>query len=200
APDVWFAEAGEVGLKTELELKSMRKALAEFQPVWKRSAIHLNLNSSAQTIVDGSLMRLLAGLPAERITVEITEHDHVEDYEELRRALEPLRLAGIRIAIDDAGSGYASMRHILNIAPDFIKLDTSLTRAVDHDGMRRALAAALIAFGRQTKCDIIAEGVETNAELATLRELGVYAAQGFGLGRPVAIGSLRRLLREGKAR
>jgi EAL domain-containing protein (putative c-di-GMP-specific phosphodiesterase class I) len=196
APDVWFAEAGEVGLKTELELKSMRKALAEFQPVWKRSPIQLDLNSSPQTIIDGSLMRVLAGVPAERITIEITEHDHVEDYEELRRALEPLRLAGIRIAIDDAGSGYASMRHILNIAPDFIKLDISLTRAIDRDDMRRALAAALIAFGRQTKCCIIAEGVETDAELATLRELGVHSAQGYRLGRPVAIDSLRRLLRE----
>src|SRR5262245_26892075 len=198
APDIWFAEAGEAGLKTELELKAMRKALAEFQPVWKRSAIQLDLNASPQTIVDGSLMRVLSGLPAERITVEITEHDHVEDYEELRRALEPLRLAGIRIAIDDAGSGYASMRHILNIAPDIIKLDTSLTRAIDRDAMRRALAAALIAFRRQTKCSIVAEGVETDAELATLRELGVHAAQGCRLGRPVAIDSLKRLLREEK--
>jgi EAL domain-containing protein (putative c-di-GMP-specific phosphodiesterase class I) len=196
APDLWFAEAGEVGLKAELELKSMRKALAEFRPVWKRGAIQLDLNSSPQTIVDGSLMRMLSGLPAERITLEITEHDHVEDYEELRRALEPLRLAGIRIAIDDAGSGYASMRHILNIGPDIIKLDTSLTRAIDRDPMRRALAAALIAFGRQTKCSIVAEGVETDGELAALRELGVHAAQGFRLGGPVAIDSLKRLLRE----
>jgi EAL domain-containing protein (putative c-di-GMP-specific phosphodiesterase class I) len=196
APDIWFSEAGEVGLKTKLELKSMRKALDEFQPVWKRGALYLNLNSSPQTIIDGRLIRLLPGGLAERVTIEITEHDHVEDYEQLRRALEPLRLAGVRIAIDDAGSGYASMRHILNIAPDFIKLDTSLTRAIDRDSMRRALAAALIAFGRQTKCDIVAEGVETEAELATLRELGVHAAQGFHLGRPLAVESLKRLLRE----
>jgi EAL domain-containing protein (putative c-di-GMP-specific phosphodiesterase class I) len=199
SPDKWFAEAGEVGLKTELELKTMRKALSEYRPVWKRAPHYLGLNSSPQTIVDGSLTRLLPGLPAGSIILEITEHDYVEDYDELRRALQPLRAAGVKIAIDDAGSGYASMRHILNVAPDFIKLDTSLTRDIDKDSMRRALAGALIAFGSQTNCHIVAEGVETTAELATLRELGVHAAQGYHLARPSPIDGYRRLLREKRA-
>lgn len=196
APDLWFAEAGEVGLKTELELKTIRKALGEFRAVWRRGCFYLGLNSSPQTILDGSMTRLLPGLPTHRMILEITEHDHVDDYDALRRALQPLRAAQVKIAIDDAGSGYASMRHILNIAPDFIKLDTSLTRGIDSDGMRRALAAALIAFGRQTNCHIVAEGVETPAELDTLRELGVHAAQGYHLGRPAPIEALRRQLRD----
>jgi EAL domain-containing protein (putative c-di-GMP-specific phosphodiesterase class I) len=193
APDLWFAEADEVGLKTELELKAMRKALAGFGPAWKRG-LHLALNSSPQTILSSNLARVLQQAPPERVILEITEHDHIDDYEALRRALAPLQAAGVRIAIDDAGSGYASMRHILNIAPDFIKLDTSLTRGIDRDSMRRALAAALISFGRQTNCRIVAEGVETGAELETLRDLGVHAAQGYHLGRPVPIEGLRRLL------
>jgi EAL domain-containing protein (putative c-di-GMP-specific phosphodiesterase class I) len=199
SPDKWFTEAGEVGLKTELELKTMRKALGEFRSLWKRAPLYLGLNSSPQTIVDGSLTRLLPGLPADRIILEITEHDYVEDYDQLRRALQPLRAAGVKIAIDDAGSGYASMRHILNVAPDFIKLDNSLTRAIDKDGMRRALAGALIAFGSQTNCHIVAEGVETSAELETLRELGVHAAQGYHLARPSPIDGFRRVLREERA-
>src|SRR5262249_49772346 len=144
--------------------------------VWKRRALHLGLNSSPQTIIGGNLPRLFYGLPTEHIILQITEHDHVDDYDELKRALTPLPALGVKIAIDDAGSGYASMRHILNVAPDFIKLDTSLTRQIDKDDMRRALAGALITFGRQTNCKIIAEGVENTAELETLRDLGVHAA------------------------
>jgi EAL domain-containing protein (putative c-di-GMP-specific phosphodiesterase class I) len=199
SPDKWFTEAGEVGLKTELELKTMHKALAEYRSLWRRAPLYLGLNSSPQTIVEGSLTRLLPGLPADRIILEITEHDYVEDYDQLRRALQLLRAAGVKIAIDDAGSGYASMRHILNVAPDFIKLDNSLTREIDKDGMRRALAGALIAFGSQTNCHIVAEGVETTAELETLRELGVHAAQGYHLARPSPIDGFRRILREERA-
>ena len=91
--------------------------------------------------------------------------------------------------------GYASMRHILNIAPDFIKLDTSLTRRIDTDQMRGAMAAALIAFGTQTNCRIVAEGVETAAELRTLRELGVHAAQGYHLARPMPMDGFRKMVR-----
>jgi predicted signal transduction protein with EAL and GGDEF domain len=95
-----------------------------------------------------------------------------------------LRALGVRIAIDDAGAGYASMRHILSIEPDLIKLDMSLTRGIDQDRKRRALASALIAFAHETRIDIVAEGVETAAELDTLRELGVRKVQGYFLARP----------------
>ena len=83
------------------------------------------------------------------------------------------------MAIDDAGAGYASMRHILNIEPNLVKLDISLTRGIDRDRKRRALASALIAFARETDVGIVAEGVETSAELLTLQSLGVKRAQGY---------------------
>lgn len=194
SPDYWFAEASEVGLLTQLELAAIRNALAGFRSVWDRTPLYLGLNSSPQSIVSGDIQRVLQDCPMERVVIEITEHDHIEDYASLLRALAPLRAQGVRVAVDDAGSGYASMRHILNISPDLIKLDVSLTRSIDVDRTRRALATALIEFGRQTGSKVIAEGVETAAELETLRQLGVHAAQGFYLSRPLPLAEFQTLL------
>jgi EAL domain-containing protein (putative c-di-GMP-specific phosphodiesterase class I) len=192
-PDQWFAEAGEVGLETELELKAIRNALSGYRPIFSQRSLHLTLNSSPHTIISGRFLSLLERLPTEQIVLEITEHDHVEDYAELRNALAPLRARGVKLAVDDAGSGYASMRHILNLQPDVIKLDVSLTRGIDGDNMRRALASALIAFAQQTGCQIVAEGIETRAELEMLRSLGAHAAQGYYLSKPLSIGEFRRI-------
>jgi EAL domain-containing protein (putative c-di-GMP-specific phosphodiesterase class I) len=131
-------------------------------------------------------------LPPERIVIEITEHTDVDDYEDLLRVLQPLRQRGIRLAIDDAGAGYSSLRHILNLRPDYIKLDIDLIRHIDIDPARRALASALIAFARDTDSTIIAEGVETASEFATLQALGVEQAQGYFLGRPKPLESALR--------
>ena len=122
-----------------------------------------------------------------RVVLEITEHTDVEDYDRLLRALQPLRQRGLKVAVDDTGAGYASLRHILNLRPDFIKLDMDLIRHIDLDPARRALASALIAFARDTDSCIIAEGIETASEFATLRSLGVEQAQGYFLGRPMPL-------------
>ena len=95
-----------------------------------------------------------------------------------------LRERGIRLAIDDAGSGYASFRHILSLTPDFIKLDASLTHNIEADARRQALTAAFVGFASKTSSEIVAEGLETQAGLATPRELGVTRAQGYLLGKP----------------
>ena len=193
-PDQWFSEAAEVGLQTPLELRAIRNALDGYQPVWQSERLYLGVNSSASTVIDGGLDEAFDSYPRRHLMLEITEHDLVEDYDRLVRALAPLRAQGIQVAIDDAGSGYASMRHILNIDPDVIKLDMSLTRAIDFSAQKRAMASALIEFGRQTDCRIVAEGVETAGEMETLRVLGVHAAQGYYLGRPVPMEDFRRLL------
>ena len=112
----------------------------------------------------------------------------------LRRAIDELRAKGIRLAIDDAGSGYSSLQHILHLNPDIIKLDMALTRSVDIDPARRALASALIFFGHETGCVIVAEGIETQAELDTLRVLGVPRGQGYFLGHPMALPDVQRLM------
>jgi EAL domain-containing protein (putative c-di-GMP-specific phosphodiesterase class I) len=108
--------------------------------------------------------------------------------------LEPLRKKGLRLAVDDAGAGYASFRHILRLEPDIIKLDMSLTRDIDTDRTRRALAAALIRFAQETGSKIIAEGVETQSELEVLRSLGISMAQGYLISRPVPLAAAVSLL------
>jgi EAL domain-containing protein (putative c-di-GMP-specific phosphodiesterase class I) len=95
------------------------------------------------------------------------------------------------VAIDDAGAGFASLRHILRLRPDVIKIDGALTRHVDVDQGQRALASALIAFARETGTRIVAEGLETDAQVRVLQGLGVELGQGFRLGRPAAPKRLR---------
>ncbi len=181
-PDVWFAEAAEVGLGVDLELAALRMALHHLPELPPHA--YLAVNVSPSTAISGRLDAALAHVPADRIVLEITEHDVIETYDQLEAALSGLRRRGARVAVDDAGAGYASFRHILRLQPDIIKLDMALTRDIDRDRPRRALASALIAFGRDTGSAIVAEGVETGEELRTLRHLGVSAAQGYFLGRP----------------
>jgi EAL domain-containing protein (putative c-di-GMP-specific phosphodiesterase class I) len=120
SPDKWFKEADEVGLKTQLEIKAARSALARYRSLWKRGPLHyLGINSSPQMITEGRMLEIIEGFPAEKIILEITEHDYVENYDDFSYALAPLRQRGVKIAIDDAGAGYSSMCHILNVRPDF---------------------------------------------------------------------------------
>jgi EAL domain-containing protein (putative c-di-GMP-specific phosphodiesterase class I) len=116
--------------------------------------------------------------------LELTEHASVGNYGRLADALDPLRVRGVRVAVDDAGAGFASFRHILNLNPDIIKLDMALTRGIQADPVRRALASALVTFARELHAVIVAEGIETEAELKALRSLGVGYGQGFFLARP----------------
>jgi EAL domain-containing protein (putative c-di-GMP-specific phosphodiesterase class I) len=189
-PNEWFSEAAGVGLGTALELAAIRAALGALESLPQH--LHLAMNASVETVMSRQFADFMQGVPPDRIVIEITEHTDVDDYEEVLRALHPLRERGIRLAIDDAGAGYSSLRHILNLRPDYIKLDMDLIRHIDIDPARRALASALIAFGRDTDSTIIAEGVETVSELATLQSLGVEQAQGYFLGRPMPLeGALR---------
>ena len=116
--------------------------------------------------------------------LEITEHESVSDYEPLTNTLGFARSRGLRLAVDDAGSGYASFRHILTLRPDYIKLDRDLTAGIDTDAARRALASAVVMFALELDAQVTAEGVETEGELDTLCSLSVDAAQGYYLARP----------------
>ena len=184
-PNVWFKEAAEVGLGVELELVAIDTALRTLRRI--PAEAYLSLNASHRTAMSPELVRTLEGHDAKRIVVEITEHEPIDDYEDLGAALEILRGLGVRFAIDDAGAGFASLRHILNIRPDVIKLDVGLTRGIDQDLGRRALASALISFADQMDVSIVAEGIETLEELDTLRGLGARYGQGYYLGRPAPL-------------
>jgi EAL domain-containing protein (putative c-di-GMP-specific phosphodiesterase class I) len=134
--------------------------------------------------------KAILGVPAHRVIVELTEHNAIDDYPGLVDSLGSLRHRGTRISIDDTGSGYSSLAHILKLAPDLIKLDRDLVSGIDVDPVRRALAASLVSFAAETGAQIVAEGVETEDELAVLRQLGLRYAQGYYLGRPARLEAL----------
>jgi EAL domain-containing protein (putative c-di-GMP-specific phosphodiesterase class I) len=144
----------------------------------------LAVNASPELLGERTLAEMLAATANRRIVLEVTEHVEVADYDALAGYLHQLRAAGCRIAVDDAGAGYASLRHILRLRPDYIKLDMTLTRDIDTDGDRRALASSLLTFAREVSATVIAEGIETQAELETLRGLGATLGQGYFLARP----------------
>jgi EAL domain-containing protein (putative c-di-GMP-specific phosphodiesterase class I) len=182
APEVAFREAGQVGLLIDLELAAIRTALAQLELL--PSDAFLSLNLSPATAMSEPFMDLVLERAAERIVIEITEHAQVDDYGVLNEALARLREHRVRLAIDDAGAGFASLQHIIRLAPDFIKLDITLTRGIDDAPVRRALATALISFASEIGAAIIAEGIETQGEFDTLRSLGVPYGQGFYLAPP----------------
>ncbi len=191
-PNEWFAEAAEVGLAIELEMTAIRLALSALPSL--PDDIYLAINVSPETVLSGVLARDLQTAALPRIMLEITEHAAVSCYDSLLAELRPLRERGMRLAVDDAGAGYSGLQHILQLQPDLIKLDMALTRHVDLDPARKALAAALISFARDTNCTIVAEGVETASELSALRAIGASAAQGYFLGRPMPLDSAMALL------
>jgi PAS domain S-box-containing protein len=180
----WFQEAAAVGLSAELEFAALTTALEAARGL--PPLIYVALNISPATCLDPRLPGILerSSLPLDRIVLELTERLEVPEYGPLIAALAPLRECGLRIAVDDAGSGFASMRHILHVRPDFIKLDRSLIAGIDDDRGQRALGAALAEFARQIGATLVAEGIETQAELAAVTGLGMTAGQGYLLGRP----------------
>jgi EAL domain-containing protein (putative c-di-GMP-specific phosphodiesterase class I) len=163
----------------------MRRALARVGDL--PDGAYLSLNCSHRAAMSGELLDAF-GVDAHRIVVEITEHEAVEDYERLTSALERLRAAGVRVAIDDAGAGFASLRHTLRLRPDIVKIDIGIVRDVDRDRGKRALASALARFAGEMGMAVVAEGIESQAELDTLLELDVVMGQGFHLAEPGPIG------------
>jgi EAL domain-containing protein (putative c-di-GMP-specific phosphodiesterase class I)/FixJ family two-component response regulator len=184
-PDEWFAEAALVGLGPELEIAAVEAALAQMSMI--PAGTYMAVNVSPSTVGDARLKAAIVP-HAERVVLELTEHEAVEGYDALLIELNDLRERGVRLAVDDAGAGYAGLRHILRVDPDIIKLDMALTHDIDADPARRALAAALVTFGMETGASIVAEGVERVAEAETLRRLHVGFGQGFYFGRPSHMG------------
>ena len=181
-PDEWFAEAHEVGLGPELELAAIRLACERSCDL--PEGMFMAVNVSPVTAERPELLALLAGCQVHEVVLEVTEHAQVEDYRRFRVAIARVRELGARLAVDDAGAGFSSLRHILELDAELIKLDGSLTRSLEQDPRRRSLAAALIEFGRESGASVLAEHIESELQLIELRRLGVHYGQGFHLGRP----------------
>ena len=185
SPDRWFSDATVFELGSQLEVRTLQEALRGLPKI--HDGAFLAVNASHRAAVSSGFVERLDGIE-DRIVLEITEHEAIDDYGALAEGLAPLRERGLRVAVDDVGAGYASLRHALQLAPDMVKMDISLTRGIDRDTGRRALAAALISFAEETSMAIVAEGIQTVGELETLRQLGVRYGQGFHLGRPAPLG------------
>jgi EAL domain-containing protein (putative c-di-GMP-specific phosphodiesterase class I) len=187
-PDLQFALAVAAGLGLELEAATLAGAMAA--GIALPTDCWISLNASPELILEHDV---LAGLLANRgdrlIVLEVTEHAVVDDYAALRGAVADIG-GGVRIAVDDAGAGFASLRHVIELRPDFVKLDIGLIRGVDEDDARQALVAGMVHFATESGCTLVAEGIETEGELEALRRLGLHLGQGFLLGRPASAAAL----------
>ena len=183
APDARFRFAASCGLGLELERMTLGRALVACAELPENSWVSVNV-SPTLVMEDDSLGELLATCPRD-VVLELSEQERVEDYAKLQsrvRALDPK----VGLSIDDAGSGFASLRHILLLQPEYVKLDRSWVQDVDTDPARQALIAGLVHFSETTGCRLIAEGIETHEERKALEDLGVDYGQGFLLGFPQA--------------
>jgi EAL domain-containing protein (putative c-di-GMP-specific phosphodiesterase class I) len=168
-------------MEHELEIATMREALIAASGLPDR--VFLSLNASPTLITQDSGLGDLLATRTRPIVLEVTEHEAIIDYDQLRGALREIG-RDLQLAVDDAGAGVANFHHLVGLRPQFIKVDQGLVRDVDTDPARQALIVALLHFARSTDCRVIAEGIETEVERATLRKLGVELGQGFLLGRP----------------
>lgn len=181
-PEQWFTEAAALGLGVALEASAVAAALATL-PRLPPEAL-LSVNVSAEALRSDIVLALLMGPCAGRLVVELTEHTRIEDYGTFTDTLAALRDSGARLAVDDAGAGWAGLEHILQLQPEVLKLDRVLIREVDRHPGRQAMVEAMVGFADRMGALLVAEGVETEEELACLTSLGVVYVQGYLLGRP----------------
>jgi EAL domain-containing protein (putative c-di-GMP-specific phosphodiesterase class I) len=183
APDWVFAEARNHGLGLELEAATLETALASSGPLPVSG--FLDLNVSPAMILAVEPLRSILARWGWGVVLEITEHEPVHDYEALRSALRELG-PNVRLAVDDAGAGYASLKHILELRPTYAKLDRALVAGINNDKARQGLVAGMRQFAESIDCQLVAEGVETEEERQTLLSLGVQHGQGYLFGHPRA--------------
>ncbi|MHB8573333.1 MAG: EAL domain-containing protein [Candidatus Dormibacteria bacterium] len=197
-PDQWFTDADTVDLSDELELHAVAQALTGSAKL--PLAMFISVNVNPRTLASNRLGAILRDADSSRVVLELTEHIPSDRYDAYIPILQKLRQLGVRIAVTDSGGGVASMRQVVHLAPDYIKLDRSLVRLVNTDSVRRSMCKALAAFAGDIGATVIAEGVEQEPEAAVLRELGIHHAQGWLYGTepllelPTVMVSKRRIL------
>ncbi|WP_107852959.1 bifunctional diguanylate cyclase/phosphodiesterase [Oceanimonas marisflavi] len=188
-PVALFAEAGKQGLLSELDLACRQAALHRYHELNISNSLFINVNPNV--LLDkrhprGCTRRLAEALniSPERIVIELSEQHAVQDTDALKKALRYYRQLGFRIAIDDLGAGYSGLKLWSEIAPDFIKIDRHFIHQINQDPVKREFVQSIAALARSMNSAVIAEGIETRAELEQLKELGIHYCQGFWLGRP----------------
>jgi EAL domain-containing protein (putative c-di-GMP-specific phosphodiesterase class I) len=183
APDVVFAQADTVGLGVQLERLAIQHAVRLLPLLSDEQYLSVNLTPIAAAELAATAADM-DELPLHQLVLEITEHESVSDYTLLRERLDPLRARGLRVAIDDAGAGFASLHHVVELHPDIIKIDRSLVEGVARNQAQRSIIAGFVLLALDCQATLVAEGVETSEDLEVLTRLGVDAAQGFLIARP----------------
>ena len=181
APDWWLERAGELGMRQRLEVACWRTIL-ELGPA-AASGGCCSSTSARSPSRKPDLLALRDQMP-ERIVIEITEQQAVADYAQVQQDLVPWLSHKVRLAIDDAGAGHSSLRHVIELLPDYVKIDRSLISGIDADRNRTALLHSLVTFAHEVGITVVAEGVETTGELEVVRDAGVDLGQGFLFARP----------------
>jgi len=180
APIAWFHEARSVGLLTELELQAMRTALEALPRL--PDDVRLAVNLSPKALASYQLLEVFDEIPWDRLVIELT--DHADGDPALDAAVRAVASRGAKVAVDDAGEGHGSFEEVIRLSPNIVKVDLGVVRGIDTDATRQRIVAALVSLAAGIGAEVVAEGIETEQELATLRELGVSCGQGFLLGRP----------------
>ena len=184
-----FAFARKVGFQARLETAIMSEAMERARNL--PAGRYLSINAAPSTVACPGFRARFDGYDLSRIILEMTEHQEVEDYPQLLALLAPLRAQGLRIAVDDAGTGFSGLHQIIQLQPDMIKLDRALVAGIDTDQAKRAMCAAMVHYAGESGAFLVAEGVETAAEADELIRLGVSHAQGFYFGRPLPLSMLK---------
>ena len=182
----WLQGAQAAGIGTELEVLLVRVALTRLPDL--PADMFLSVNISPESLVSAAFSACLAEHDISRVVFELTEHTPFPDGRILAQQMSYVRERGGRIALDDVGAGYTSIRHVLALSPEFIKLDQTLVELAEHESGHRAMVRALAAFATETGSEVVAEGVETPQQLEMLRELGVGLGQGFLWARKGPLG------------
>ena len=183
-PQAWFDDAERTGLGSELEMTAVRCALETVGQV--PDGIYAAINASPATILSGRLRETLERFEPANLVIEITEHQHVDDFPALAREIAALKPFA-KMAIDDVGTGYAGLRHLIELQPDILKMDMVLTRDCDKDPARRAIGAAMVQFSHDIGAKLVAEGIETEEEREVMQHLGVDYGQGYLFARPLPV-------------
>ncbi len=181
-PDKWFEDAKSVGRGIELELLAIEIALEA--GAYFGDDVYQSINASPETLMSEEIAPLLAGFGERNLVIELTEHERVSDFSALNDALRVIAKHA-RIAVDDVGAGYCGLRFLVDLSPDLLKLDMSLTRNIHQDLARQAMAKAIVHYAAAIGGEVIAEGIESREEMDMLTQLGVTFGQGYFFAAPM---------------
>lgn len=190
-PAALFATAAEAGCGAELERQARLVALDAFVRLKSEALLFLNVSAGCLAEVadqEGEFRRRLEslGLPASRVVIEITENQAVEDFAAMSKILQSLRDQGHRIAIDDLGEGFSNLRMWSEVRPEFVKVDRHFINGIGSDRLKFHLVRSMHELSESAGCLIVAEGIETEIEFATVRNLKIACGQGYLIEPPSA--------------